>query len=355
MPKTPCKGVNKDGTPCKGNGLDRFDGYCFAHAPASETREWRSRGGKNSSTAARADTRIPERLKDVIDALKQGLMDVREGKLDPAAYSAMCRGAKAMDDLYRRADQEMESIRNEEAAAAASEAAGAHGDLAILNTAAQFSAQLNQYRMESLVNQGLATLEPDGNENDPAQYVLTDRGRRRFGLRKLTSYTHEDLDLIKSHLERPVLFHSPAVAALRTLSEMRTALQEAIADLTNGAPPPRDPLTGQILSAPPTGVKIGTAYTEGNIKTKAAIKILKKQLQEAEQLYRVFDVRYKTELGDLRMEPILMNSEEKKEGYEGEDGDNEIKDKDDEDEDENEDHQVEDEEENEDDEEMDED
>ena len=44
MPTTPCKGVNKDGTPCKGNGLDQFDGYCIAHAPASETREWRSRG-----------------------------------------------------------------------------------------------------------------------------------------------------------------------------------------------------------------------------------------------------------------------------------------------------------------------
>ena len=85
----------------------------IAHAPAGKTHAWRSRGGKNSSTAARSDKRIPERLRAAIEALDQGLLDVQEGNLDPAAYSAMCRGAKAIADLYRLADQEMELIRNE--------------------------------------------------------------------------------------------------------------------------------------------------------------------------------------------------------------------------------------------------
>ena len=141
MAKILCKGIKRDGTPCQGQGLPSFDGYCIAHAPADKTREWRSRGGKNSSTAVRSDKRIPERLRAAIEALDQGLLDVQEGKLDPAAYSAMCRGAKAMADLYRLADQEMELIRNEETEAAAMEVVGAHGDPAILIAAAQISAE----------------------------------------------------------------------------------------------------------------------------------------------------------------------------------------------------------------------
>ena len=74
---------------------------------------------------------------------------MQEGNLDPAAYSAMCRGAKAMADLYRLADEEMELIRNEETEAAAMEVVGAHGDPAILTAAAKISAEQNQYRLES--------------------------------------------------------------------------------------------------------------------------------------------------------------------------------------------------------------
>ena len=63
MSSTPCKSLKKDGTPCRGNGLDQLDGYCIAHAPADKAWEWRSHGGKASSAAARADKRIPERLR----------------------------------------------------------------------------------------------------------------------------------------------------------------------------------------------------------------------------------------------------------------------------------------------------
>ena len=67
MTSIPCKSLKKDGTPCRGNGLDQLDGYCIAHAPADKAWQWRSRGGKASSAAARADKRIPERLRDAID------------------------------------------------------------------------------------------------------------------------------------------------------------------------------------------------------------------------------------------------------------------------------------------------
>ena len=142
MAKILCKGIKRDGTPCQGQGLPSFDGYCIAHAPADKTREWRSRGGKNSSTAARADKRITRTTGELPSKRSnKAYLDVQEGKLDPAAYSAMCRGAKAMADLYRLADQEMELIRHEETEAAAMEVVGALGNPAILIAAAQISAE----------------------------------------------------------------------------------------------------------------------------------------------------------------------------------------------------------------------
>ena len=48
MASTPCKGLKKDGTPCRGNGLEQLGGYCIAHAPADEAWQWRSHGGKAS-------------------------------------------------------------------------------------------------------------------------------------------------------------------------------------------------------------------------------------------------------------------------------------------------------------------
>ena len=135
MAKTPCKSIKRDGSPCNGKGLEQFDGYCIAHGPADQTRQWRALGGTNSSTAARLDKRIPARLKNMMDMLEDGMNRVLEGALSPAAYTAMCRGAKVRIDLYRLADEEMEAIRAEENQAAAAEIAGAHGDLDILAAA----------------------------------------------------------------------------------------------------------------------------------------------------------------------------------------------------------------------------
>ena len=126
MAKILCKSVRKDGSPCQGQGLEQFDGYCIAHGPADKVRESRARGGRNSSTAARADKRIPERMQSVIKGLAEGFIAVREGTLSPAVYTAMCRGAREMRDSYRLADAEMELIRTEETQAAAEEMAGTH-------------------------------------------------------------------------------------------------------------------------------------------------------------------------------------------------------------------------------------
>ena len=88
MTSTPCKSLKKDRTPCRGNGLEQLDGYCIAHTPAGKAWQWRSRGGKASSAAARAHKRIPDRLRRAIEKLSTGIDQVLEGKLAPAAATA---------------------------------------------------------------------------------------------------------------------------------------------------------------------------------------------------------------------------------------------------------------------------
>ena len=311
MAKIPCKGLKKDGTPCKGNGLPAFDGYCIAHAPASKTREWRTRGGKNSSTAARADKRIPERLRRAIETLDQGLLDVREGNLAPAAYSAMCRGAKAMADLYRLADEEMELIRYEEAETAAIEVVGDHGDPAILDAAAQIADRQNQNRIESLIAQGLATLEQPQDPGEPAEPVLTDKGRRRFGYQRLTSYTQEDLDHLKYVIVDKILRGRQIPDLRDALARMRAAMEEALADLARKPAPPRDPLTGQPFSQLPAGVKTGPLPAANPDSAEQAAKILEDQLRQTKELTREFMdcYGYEDELVDDTFDRLTANSQ----------------------------------------------
>ena len=94
MTSTPCvKASRDDGTPCRGNGLELLDGYCIAHTPAGKAWQWRSRGGKASSAAARAHKRIPDRLRRAIEKLSTGIDQVLEGKLAPAAATAAAPAA----------------------------------------------------------------------------------------------------------------------------------------------------------------------------------------------------------------------------------------------------------------------
>lgn len=308
MPKTPCKGVKKDGTPCKGNGLPQFGGYCIAHAPAAKTREWRSRGGQNSSTAARADKRIPERLRRAFEALEQGLVDVREGNLAPTAYSAMSRGVMAMLALHRRSDKEMELIRNEETDAAAMEVVGDHGDPAILNAAAQIADWQNQIRIESLIAQGLATLEQSQDAGEPAEPVLTDKGRRRFGYQRLTNYTQEDLDNLK-YVRMERILSGRQISDLRdALAKMRAEMEEALADLARNPAPPLDPLTGQPFSQLPAGVKTGPLPAANPDSAEQAAKIIEDQLQQTKMIASEFKEDYEDELVDDTLDRLLSNA-----------------------------------------------
>ena len=195
MAKTPCKGIKKDGSPCQGHGLPQYDGYCIAHGPTpDQTHQWRSLGGQNSSTAARLDKRTPERLKNAIDLINDGIVQVAQGEMEPARLIAMSRGAKALLDLCNFADQDMETIRREETEQAAAQLLGVQSNLDLLEIADHIAARQDQYRSQSLVDQGLAELVPSPDPDQPPQTVLTEEGRRRFGYRRPCQCTQAYID-----------------------------------------------------------------------------------------------------------------------------------------------------------------
>ena len=265
MSKTLCKSIKRDGSPCQGQGLEQFDGYCIAHAPADQTRAWRARGGTNSSTAARLDKRIPERLQVVMEALVEGMNRSAGRDTQPAAYSACAAAPKRCANTTASPIEEMEAIRAEETQAAAEEIAGAHGDLAILKAADEITAQQNQYRIDSLVDQGLATHELARNPNDPPQPVLTDEGRKRLGNRVQSPYTQQDIDELKDDVKSYTYEEYELPELCLDLTEKRAVMEAALADLTRDPAldpaPPRDPLTGQALNELPAGVSTGCRPT----------------------------------------------------------------------------------------------
>ncbi|MDE0429679.1 MAG: hypothetical protein OXH98_07875 [Caldilineaceae bacterium] len=259
MAKTPCRGVRKDGTPCRGNGLKQLDGYCIAHASPEKTRAWRVRGGQNSSTAARADKRIPERLRDAINEVRAGMTAVKEGTMSPAAYNAICRGANTLVMLHRAADSEMDEVRGEEKAEAAAQVSGLHGDLEILAAADELSDRHERYHVESLVEQGFVAMEGlFGNKRGKTLFrnkpVLTDAGCLRFGHFPLISAGYKVLSETEEKLMDGDFDEGSLASLLSMLEASRVVTQSSREKLDH---PPPDPFTGQPLGQLPPSVDKG--------------------------------------------------------------------------------------------------
>ena len=313
MSSTPCKSLKRDGTPCRGNGLEQLDGYCIAHAPADKTLEWRSRGGKASSAAARADKRIPDRLSHAIDKLSTGIDQVLEGKLAPAALSAISRAAKVLIELYRLADQEMELIRSEETAAAAAQVAGAAGDPELLDAAADIAAWQDQYRIDALIDQGLVAPEPveTKGKNQPPAHVLTAAGRQRFGYQRLTKHTRRDIDVCRELVIDNPPEGNDLNVALYDLYFIRKNLNELLTDCAPASPPVVDALTGQPLSRLPVGVIPATVPIVGPGQAEQAAKNLQDMLQHANKLTRQIEDLYEKRNGNPYHYEEEMEEEEK--------------------------------------------
>lgn len=258
MATTLCLGIKKNGSPCQGKGLEQYDGLCFAHGPADHIRAERSSlGGKNSATAVRLDKRIPQRLKQAIDLLEDGMVRVSQGLLSPSAYTAMCRGVKTLFEAYRLADEEAAATRIEEFAAAAAEITGVQADLDILEAAADIGARQDQFRRESLVDQGLAKPEEPSLPDQPPQAVLTEEGRRRFGYRRPCGYDQDEIDEVKEILDQYKYQHVELPELARELEAIEVIIEGALEDALLESAPPLDPLTGQPMKELPTGVTSG--------------------------------------------------------------------------------------------------
>ena len=209
---------------------------------------------------------------------------------------------------HRMADAEMELVRREEFESAAAEVAGVQGDLAILNAAARISAEHDRYRVESLVAQGLATLDPGkiGDSDQPGGPVLTDAGRRRLGLQRLTSYTQQDIDRLEKLLHRSEIESYLWTAALRALLKIRTAIEEAMQDLAREPDLARDPLTGRTLTELPAGVKAGPVPAPSSGKSESVAKTLERQRDKVERLILIYEERFKDELAKDFVERIAV-------------------------------------------------
>lgn len=180
MSKKLCKGITKDGRPCRGHGLDKYNGYCSVHGPLFyPALLGRSPGGQSSAGAARRDKRTPEWLQEITDLHKEALNRLKDGSLTPEAYASVCRGIKLKLDIYRRAAKEVGSGRaGKRRAPAAKPRAGARqaapakpGDAGAapdpLKAAGQLTAKQDRYRSESLDAQDFAASENPSDPDEP--------------------------------------------------------------------------------------------------------------------------------------------------------------------------------------------
>ena len=288
-----CKGVRKYCSPCQAKRRRDLDGYCIAHGPADKLRAWRVNRG-SISIATRIDRRVPERLKEIIELLTEGMTAVRQGMLSPAAYNAICNGAKELRAYYKLADEEMEEIRAEEDHAAAVAMAGGHGDLNILNTAAAISEDQNRYSLDSFAAQGLAELEEPSDPDEPATAVLTEEGRQRFGIRPQSAYTQEDLDTLRNDALQYRFPKEELPYVIEMTKEMRDEMEAARTALTSGAEdapePLRDPLTGQPMDRLPARARTGVVPETGEVETDP--DVLEDQVRQAGDLIRLLENLY---------------------------------------------------------------
>ena len=307
MPKTRCKALRKDGEPCQGLGQEQFGGYCIAHAPADIVWEWRSKGGQASSAAARADKRLPDRLRGTVEMLTKGMEELAAGETEPAALSAMSRAARELVNLYRLADEDMELIRAEETAAAVAQVAGGFGDPELLEQAEEIVAWRRQYMLDALIKQGLVTLDREETQNadDPPAYVLTAAGRQRFRYQRLTAFTQEKIDELRELAEYTDADGEQLPIVLIDLFEMRTKLEELLTDFAPDAPPVLDPLSGQPLNQLPTGVRPASVPVAGPGESAQIAKAMQDMLLQVNELYAETGALYEKHYGepfDIRQE-----------------------------------------------------
>ena len=315
MSKKLCKGIRKDGSPCQGNGLDQFDGYCIAHAPSDVTHQWRSQGGKNSATAARLDKRIPEDLKQAIDLVRDSMIQVKEGKMSPAACNAICRGAQTLIGLRRRSDEEMDLIRTEEIQAAAAEFLGLHANLDVLKAADDMAARQERFRREALVDQGYAEIKEPFKPDQPPEIVLNDKGRRRFGYHTIV-ITQNFLNEIDDELTEYDPHQSDLSGITELLEDLQEDVENTLSSLARDDVAPFDPLTGQAITKLPAGVRTRSKLNRRIHDEVKPRERLQEQLGKINQLRRKAEELARAEDDKKELEEVKESGKQEPEEVE---------------------------------------
>ncbi len=106
MPKQRCGATRKDGEPCLAAGT--VDGFCPTHAPSMRAKmaDARRRGGQNRSNQIRVGRMVPADLRPIYDLLRDGLWDVRDGRLEPRSAAAMASLAGAVIKILAAGEME---------------------------------------------------------------------------------------------------------------------------------------------------------------------------------------------------------------------------------------------------------
>ncbi len=311
MSKKLCKGIRKDGSPCRGLALKQYNGLCIAHGPpADQAHQWRSLGGKNSATAVRLDKRIPERLKYLHDILETGLKQVLDGTLSPARYAAICRGVKIILELFRQSDQEMDLIRAEEIQAAAAEFLGVRNNLDVLEAADEMNGRQDQYRAESLVEQDFAEVKESLKPDQPSEIFLNDKGRRRFGYHTI-DFTQHFLNELDDELTEYDPRQSDLSEITGLLEDLQEDVENTLSTLARADVAPFDPLTGQSITELPAGVRTRSKLNRRIHDEVKPQERLQEQLSIINQLMRKAEELARDE--DGKQEPEEVEESDRKE------------------------------------------
>jgi hypothetical protein len=93
-----CIFIKPDGERCTSFAV--LNGYCIGHQPNSA--EYRAKGGKNRSTKARLDKKLPVRIRQIVILLEKALVEVYQGRLSARQASAMASLGGAICKAYEQ-------------------------------------------------------------------------------------------------------------------------------------------------------------------------------------------------------------------------------------------------------------
>lgn len=91
-----CQATRTDGSPCK--AWAALNGLCVGHQPGAG--EARRQGGLNRSTKARADKKLPLRIRTIVILLEKALWEVHEKQISTQQGSAMASLGGAIVKAY---------------------------------------------------------------------------------------------------------------------------------------------------------------------------------------------------------------------------------------------------------------